>query len=220
MDNRVALKTGVVVRIVTEDLYLNKGLQILINESMECYNSLQSGVIPDYKNMVHVVLVDTRCLGAGRAEWKKLSKVIREADRYAFISYSDASLDEISHLSLLGAVADLRHRLACFITTLADNKPSGSSKLLSRLNYIEQLLVTFLIYEFNINELHEIMKVSKKCVCRVRSQVMQKYRLKNRKELHTMLKLHEFVSYMSTEKVISDKSRKRVHTEGRADICV
>jgi DNA-binding CsgD family transcriptional regulator len=198
MENKVMLKSRVLVQIFTEDKYLERGLQTINHEGLKWSKCELPRNALNQEGIVRVLLVDTECLGAHRADLKTLIEAVLGADRYAFISYSDACFEEIPHLCMRGSVEDIRFQLNQLIIILSENKQQGSSISFSRLSYAEQQLLRFLICQYSIKEIREALHLSDKEVYRLRSQVMKKYRLTNRKDLHIMLKIYEFISYINT----------------------
>ncbi|HBM3280034.1 TPA: hypothetical protein LVN30_005568, partial [Klebsiella oxytoca] len=189
MENRMKPGPRVSVETVTPDPYLARALRVLSDEGLGWLQ--RAG--PDEEEAVRVVLVDTACLWGPEEERRRLLSRIREADAYAFMSYSGASFDGVPHLRLDGPVAEVRRELVRLVTGLATGSLPGKPGLFSRLNTSERHLVLFLTCGYGIREMHESLGLNVKSVYRLRSEVMKKYRLANRRELYTLLRVNDFM---------------------------
>lgn len=189
MENRMKPAPRVRVETVTPDPYLARALQVLSDEGLGWLQ--RSG--PTDEEAVRVVLVDTACLWGAAEERKWLLSRIREADAYAFMSYSGASFDGVPHLRLDGPVANVRRDLVRLVTRLATGSLPGTPALFSRLNASERQLVMFLTCGYGIREMHESLGLNVKSVYRMRTEVMKKYRLANRRELYALLRVYDFL---------------------------
>ncbi|MDK6932427.1 LuxR C-terminal-related transcriptional regulator [Klebsiella aerogenes] len=187
--------TQVVVQIVTPDSYLELGLKHLVNEELGWLNNTdQSG-----EDVVRVVLVDTAFLGSSEKARRWLSENIRKADVYAFMSYSNGSFDRVPHLRLGGPVLEVKRELLRLVTRLVTGSKCGSLGLFSRLTSSEKQLILFLTCGYDVKAIHRSLGLNVKTVYRKRSEVMKKFNLANRKELHTMLRVHDFLQHMKTK---------------------
>lgn len=189
MENRMKPGPRVSVETVTPDPFLARALQVLGDQGL---GWLQRAA-PTDEEAVRVVLVDTACLWGPPEERKWLLSRIREADAYAFMSYSGASFDGVPHLRLDGPVAEVRRELVRLVTGLATGSLPGTPALFSRLNASERQLVLFLTCGYGIRDMHEALGLNVKSVYRMRTEVMKKYRLANRKELYAVLQVYDFM---------------------------
>ncbi|HED4271349.1 TPA: hypothetical protein R4302_005346 [Klebsiella oxytoca] len=187
MENRMKPVPRVSVETVTPDPYLARALQVLSDEGLVW---LQRAAPAD-KEVVRVVLVDTACLWGSAEERKWLLSRIGEADAYAFMSYSGASFDGVPHLRLDGPVAEVRRELMRLVTRLATGSLPGTPALFSRLSVTERQVMLFLTCGYGIREMHESLGLNVKTVYRIRTDVMKKYRLANRRELYTLLRVYD-----------------------------
>lgn len=187
MDYRIRTGPRLRVEMVTPDLYLALALQILIDKGLEWMQRA------DQEKEVQVMLIDTACLWGPEEERKCLLSRIREADAYAFMSYSCASFDGVPHLRLDGPLSEVRRELVSLVTRLATDSLPGTPTLFSRLNVSERQLVLFLTCGYGIREMNESLGLSVQSVCRLRSRVMKKYRLANRRDMYTLLRVYDFM---------------------------
>ena len=187
MENRMKPGPRVSVETVTPDPYLARALQMLSDEGL----GWQQRTVPADEEAVRVVLVDTMCLWGPAEARKWLLSRIREADAYAFMSYSGASFDGVPHLRLDGPVAEVRRELMRLVKGLATGSLPGTPALFSRLNATERQVVLFLMCGYGIREMHESLGLNVKSVYRMRTEVMTKYRLANRRELYTLLRVYD-----------------------------
>lgn len=189
MENRMKPGPRVSVETVTPDPYLARALRVLSDEGLGWLQ--RAG--PDEEEAVRVVLVDTACLWGPAEERRRLLLRIRAADAYAFMSYSGASFDGVPHLRLDGPVAEVKRELVRLVTGLATGSLPGKPGLFSRLNTSERHLVLFLTCGYGIRETHEALGLNVKSVYRLRTEVMKKYRLANRRELYALLRVYDFM---------------------------
>lgn len=194
MEKRMRPGPRVSVETVTPDPYLARALQVLSDQGL---GWLQRAA-PTDEEVVRVVLVDTACLWGPPEERKWLLSRIREADAYAFMSYSGASFDGVPHLRLDGPVAEVRRELVRLVTGLVTGSLPGTPALFSRLTASERQVVLFLTCGYGIRNMHEALGLNPKSVYRMRTEVMKKYRLANRKELYALLRVHDFMNDLRT----------------------
>ena len=199
MENRMKPGPRVSVETVTPDPYLARALRVLSDEGLGWLQ--RAG--PDEEEAVRVVLVDTACLWGPAEERRRLLLRIRAADAYAFMSYSGASFDGVPHLRLDGPVAEVKRELVRLVTGLATGSLPGKPGLFSRLNVTERHLVLFLTCGYGIRETHEALGLNVKSVYRLRTEVMKKYRLANRRELYALLRVHDFMREMKAGILLS-----------------
>lgn len=189
MEKRMRPGPRVSVETVTPDPYLARALRVLSDEGL---GWLQRAA-PAEEEAVRVVLVDTACLWGPAEARKGLLSRIREADAYGFMSYSGASFDGVPHLRLDGPVAEVRRELVRLVTGLATGTLPGTPALFSRLSASERHLVLFLTCGYGIRDTHEALGLNVKSVYRMRTEVMKKYRLANRRELYALLRVYDFM---------------------------
>lgn len=195
MENRMKPGPRVLVKTVTPDPYLARALRVFCDEGLGWLQ--RASTEEEEEEAVRVVLVDTACLwGPAQARRRLLSR-IREADAYAFMSYSGASFDGVPHLRLDGPLSEVRRELVRLVTGLARGELPGTPALFSRLNTSERQLVLFLTCGYGIRETHEALGLNVKSVCRLRTEVMKKYRLANRKELYALLRVYGFMQELN-----------------------
>lgn len=194
MEKRMRPGPRVSVETVTPDPYLARALQVLSDQGL---GWLQRAA-PTDEEVVRVVLVDTACLWGPPEERKWLLSRIREADAYAFMSYSGASFDGVPHLRLDGPVAEVRRELVRLVTGLVTGSLPGTPALFSRLTASERQVVLFLTCGYGIRDMHEALGLNVKSVYRMRTEVMKKYRVENRKELYALLRVHDFMNDLRT----------------------
>ena len=189
MDYRMKTKPQVRVEMVTPDPYLVLALQVLNDEGLGWMQRAD----PEEEEVVRVMLVDTACLWLPTEERKCLLSRIREADAYAFMSYTGASFDGVPHLRLDLPLQEVKSEMVRLLTKLATGSQPGTPELFSRLNASERHLVLFLTCGYGIQEMYESLGLNVKSVYRIRSTVMKKYRLANRRELYTLLRVYDFM---------------------------
>lgn len=194
MNDKVKRNVRMSVEVVTPDPYLKLALQVLADEGL---SKVLRGADPA-TGVMRVVLADTACLGGTSAERGWLSDLIQEADAYAFMSYSEASFDGVPHLYLGGSLARVRCELVRLVTALAKGALPWAPGLFSRLNHTELLLIQFLMCGYEIKEIHEALSLNLclKSLYRIRSEVMKKYRIANKKELYVMLRVYDFITFV------------------------
>lgn len=131
MDNSIKPVPQESVQMVTPDLYLNRALQTLICEGPLWLDSAD----PDDNNAVRVVLIDIACMGSSLAEQKDLMALLRSADAYALMSYSEASFNMVPHLNLSRQVTEIKLELVRLMITLTGRLMPVMERLFSCLNH-------------------------------------------------------------------------------------
>lgn len=179
-----------VIEIVTDNRYLEAGLRAVLDEMGE-HESMR----PDGEPPLKIVLIDAGRLGAYRAAqaWPSLAKQIRRANRYAFVSFTEACFDEVPHLPVHGSLSAVRAGLARLITTLTVSPPVRRPTLFDRLSATERKVMHCLLYEYSVEEIHRLLQRNKKYIYNARKQLMKKYNLGSHKALHDMLRVFAFI---------------------------
>ncbi|HBV8970903.1 TPA: hypothetical protein ACGRM4_005213 [Klebsiella oxytoca] len=187
MENRTKPALQGAVEIVTPNTYLARALRVLCDVGLGWLQ--RAGT--ENEEAVRVMLVDTACLWGPAEERKRLLSRIREVDAYAFMSYSGAIFDGVPHLRLDRPLPEVRRELVRLVTGLTTGSLPGTPALFSRLNASERQVVLFLMCGYGIREMHESLGLNIKSVYRMRAEVMRKYRLTNRRELYTLLRVYD-----------------------------
>lgn len=179
-----------VIEIVTDNRYLEAGLRAVLDEMGE-HESMR----PDGEPPLKIVLIDAGRLGAYRAAqaWPSLAKQIRRADRYAFVSFTEACFDDVPHLPVHEPLSTVKVGLARLINSLTESPQIRRPALFCRLSATERKVMHCLVYEYSVEDIHRLLQRNKKYIYNARKQLMKKYNLGSQKALYDMLRVFAFI---------------------------
>lgn len=183
-----------VIEIVTDNRYLKAGLLALLEEMADREDVRTKGGTP-----LQIVLIDAGRLEAYRVAeaWPSLVRQVRLADRYAFVSFSDACFDDVPHLPMNGPLGTVRAGLTRLIISLMTSPRMRRPTLFGRLNATEKQVMLFLLREYSVQDIHQTLQMNKKRIYNSRAWLMKKYKLDSPRALCDMLKLYDFICRMN-----------------------
>ena len=189
---------GVVIDIVTANHYLEKALSLLASEhtgAVVTFIAKEGGnVTRNNQAAVRLCLMDIDCICAQRGRWDHLSERITLADSVMFLSFSKLFLYSVPYLCVSGPLERIREAFGYLINNIKKNTATLSyGRLVSPLNAFEQDVFLFLMSCKENQEISLALRVSDKSVYRIKSQVMKKFEAKDRRDLHKLLNLGEFM---------------------------
>lgn len=190
----------IIVDIMTANYYLEKGLSLI---AAECINVVGSpfsegewhpGRVND--DAVKLCLIDVDYICEQKDQWPQISKKIKKADSVVFISFTQTRSPGVPHLALHNPIEILKESVHCIIKNVKKNGPVLTyDRLVSSLSYFERDVFAFLMRGYDIREISASLRVTNKVVYRIRSQIMKKFDLHNRKSLHQLLNICNFMRY-------------------------
>jgi DNA-binding CsgD family transcriptional regulator len=189
---------GVVIDIVTANHYLEKALSLLASEhtgAVVTFIAKEGGnVTHNNQATVRLCLMDIDCICAQRGRWGQLSERIKLADSVTFLSFSKLFLYGVPHLCVSGALERIRETLDYLINNVKKNASTLSYRsLVSSLNALERNVFLLLMSGKKAQKISQVLRMSDKLVYRTKSQVMKKFEANDRKDLHKLLNLGEFM---------------------------
>lgn len=187
MKTRMSTTVRPVIEIVTNNRYLETGLRAVLDETTYRH--------ADRHAPLKIVLIDAGSLGAYRASeaWPSLAKQIRRADRYAFVSFTDACFDDVPHLPVHEPLSAVKVGLARLINSLTESPQIRRPALFCRLSATERKVMHCLVYEYSVEDIHRLLQRNKKYIYNARKQLMKKYNLGSQKALYDMLRVFAFI---------------------------
>lgn len=188
----------VVIDIVTANHYLKKALSLLASEYTGAAVTVitKEGVNFTCNNHAafRLCLMDIDFICAQRGRWDNLSERITLADSVTFFSFSKLFLYSVPYLCVSGKLERIREAFGHLINNIKKNTSTLSyGKLVSSLNTFEQYVFLFLMNGKKAQEISRVLRVSDKSVYRIKSQVMKKFEANDRRDLHKLLNLGEFM---------------------------
>lgn len=188
------------VTILTLNVYLKHALTSLVAECSGPDNDIhpahqKESFVKD-ASVFKVALIDVEYIYTQRDAWFKIYKSIISADYYAFISLTDLNFCRLPSLSVRGPVSKIKKSLLQFVKNPRQKKHELTrNNPLSSLSYSEKEIFFFLISGYSINDIFLCLGKSRKTIYQSRTSLMKKMKLGNKKDLHMMLKLCEFIEY-------------------------
>lgn len=189
---------SVVIDILTANHYLKKALSLLASEhtgTRVTFIAKEGGdIIHNNRAAVRLCLMDIDLICSQRGRWGQLSERIKLADSVTFLSFSQLFLYGVPHLCVSGALERIRETLDYLINNVKKNASTLSYRsLVSSLNAFEQNVFLLLMSGKKAQKISQVLRMSDKFVYRTKSQLMKKFEANDRKDLHTLLNLGEFM---------------------------
>ncbi|ENA0609390.1 hypothetical protein ABFP30_001068 [Enterobacter bugandensis] len=205
---------GVVIDIVTANHYLDKALSLLASEHTGAgvtFIAKEGGnVTRNNQAAVRLCLMDIDFICAQRGRWDHLSERIKLADSVTFLSFSKLFIYSVPYLCISGPLERMREAFGSLINNMKKNNSTMSyESLISSLNAFEQAVFLFLMSGKEVREISLALRVSDKSVYRIKSQVMKKFEAKDRRDLHNLLNLGEFMRSHRNIKLSDETSHNR-----------
>jgi DNA-binding CsgD family transcriptional regulator len=189
---------AVVIDIVTANHYLGTALSLLASEHtgavVNFFEKEGRNITRNNQAAVRLCLMDIDFICAQRGRWGQLSERITLADSVTFLSFSKLFLYGIPHLCVSGPLERIRETIGYMINNMKKNASTLTyGRLVSSLNAFEQDVFLFLMSGKEAQEISLALRVSDKSVYRIKSQVMKKFEANDRRDLHKLLNLGEFM---------------------------
>lgn len=189
---------SVVIDILTANHYLEKALSLLASEhtgAVVTFIAKEGGnVTRNNQEAVRLCLMDIDCICAQRGRWDHLSERITLADSVTFLSFSKLYLYSVPYLCVSGPLERIREALDYLINNVKKNaSPLSYRSLVSTLNAFEQNVFLLLMSGKKAQKISQVLRMSDKLVYRTKSQVMKKFEANDRRDLHKLLNLGEFM---------------------------
>lgn len=189
---------SVVIDILTANHYLEKALSLLASEhtgAVVTFIAKEGGnVTRNNQAAVRLCLMDIDCICAQRGRWDHLSERITLADSVTFLSFSKLYLYSVPYLCVSGPLERIRETLDYLVNNVKKNASTLSYRsLVSSLNAFEQNVFLLLMSGKEAQKISLALRVSDKSVYRIKSQMMKKFEANDRRDLHKLLNLGEFM---------------------------
>lgn len=201
------VRQKVVIDILTDNQYLEKGLSRIVAEYDDrliyvISNKSCSAAILN-SEALRVCLVDIDCLIPGKGRWRRLSERINLADVAVIVSLQAMRLHSVPHLSLNRPVDAVRQSLWKMLKWAADKQDMlllSNEHLTSVLNNSQKEMFLLLPFSHSVQEISAALHVSNKTVYQTRSQIMKKLGVSDRLELYQVLSLSKFLHFHDLER--------------------
>lgn len=212
--NENNLSHGIEVNILTSNMYLNKALNSLINECLECERITPS----EHRNQPFlkvtgnftITFIDIEYIYTSQNAWNDIHKKIVGADYCIFISLTDVKFDGVPLLLMGGAVNKIKKDLTYIIKNARQEKtPLTTNNLLSSLNLPQKEFLFFFMSGYSMKEISHSLGRNIKTIYHLKTSIMERMKLNNNKKMHIMLVLCRFLEYHSF--------KENIHALGRDD---
>lgn len=203
--------------IITFNPYLEKALTLLGRKCVQTVLNLSEAPSGAWETSnIRLCLVDTDSLCGDRRRWLLITERILEADGCAFMGFTAHVNGPLAQLAIDRTLQEIESDLT---ELMSESEITWSlltnDHLLSWLNHSERRVFVSLMLGMNARKASASLGISEKEVYRLRGQIMKKYGLKDRKELHRLMTISEFVQFYEHRKkrlwMMSYKAQDTIH---------